>query len=68
MVRSEDLLPHTELVDKMARRLSRRAEYDDLYQEGLISVWVQLGNNSEVDPGKVWGSMLDWIKAQRVLR
>lgn len=38
------------------------AEYDDLYQEGLISVWQQLTGKGVVSMGIVMNRMRDYLR------
>jgi DNA-directed RNA polymerase specialized sigma24 family protein len=56
-------------VEEVARdvRRTRRArrvgaEMDDLMQEGLISVWQQLGRGQPVSMGVVKNRMRDWVR------
>lgn len=69
-----DIRAYLPLVEDIASRLAgtsraRRAgaEYDDLVQEGLVSVWLSLQRG--VDPLKVIENrMTDWIRLQGRLR
>lgn len=53
------------LVETQARQLQRYAEYDDLFQEGLISVWEQLSVGEEVRSEQVRVKMRAWIRQEK---
>lgn len=69
-VTSAEIQPYLKAVDAIASRLAgtsraRRvgAEYDDLFQEGLVAVWQSLLRG--VDPMLViTNRMKDWIRFQ----
>lgn len=68
---SRQIAEYGGLVAHLAEGLSRsprardvRAEYDDLYQEGLISVWQALLRGVPVSAEVVEGRMLNYIRLQ----
>lgn len=70
-VRSEDILPYLDYIASTATRLARSprarragAEFDDLFQEGMLAVIVSLPKG--IDPMLVIANrMKDWIRYQR---
>ena len=59
------------LVDEVARGVEKsraarqvRAEYDDLFQEGLIAVWQALERGVKPNSNVVRRRMLGWIRLQ----
>jgi DNA-directed RNA polymerase specialized sigma subunit len=55
------------LVESHARQLRKYAEYDDLRQEGMISVWEQLRDNGYVVADRVRDRMRNWIRQEKKL-
>ncbi len=53
-------------IEPMARQLSRVnggvAEYDDLVQEGMISVWDALRRDREPSAQVIRFRMIDWVR------
>jgi DNA-directed RNA polymerase specialized sigma24 family protein len=66
-VTDDQLAAYLPQVERAARQLNgvARAEYDDLVQEGLISVWQALAAEREVSFAVVTGRMLNWIRFLR---
>lgn len=66
-VTSEAVAAYTNVVKRVATRYVgvANAEYDDLYQEGLISVWQALGRGLRPSAGVIEGRMIDWIRFLR---
>ena len=50
------------LIASAARQYSKAAEYDDLYQEGMIALWnVYPEPNSKIVSKAVYNRMKNWI-------
>lgn len=53
-------------VEGIAKRLGQKhAEFDDLVQEGLISVWVALANGVHPSDQMILNRMRMWIRTLR---
>ena len=51
------------LIASAARQYSKAAEYDDLYQEGMIALWnVYPEPNSKIVSKAVYNRMKNWIR------
>lgn len=63
-VTSDDVAAYHPLVHKHAKTFSGRfgAEYDDLYQEGLVAVWQALADNHHPSGTVVKNAMRDWVR------
>lgn len=66
---NDQLREYTGLVESLARKLSAGtraqqvgAEYDDLYQEGLIAIWQTLERGVTPSAEFAENRMRDWIK------
>ena len=55
------LLPR---VERIARRYQRRAEFDDLVQEGWIACWVALAQGIQPSNLVIEGRMKNWTRFQ----
>lgn len=68
-VASSDVAAYLDLVESQAKRFVGRAgaEFDDLVQEGLISVWEHLSNDLSPSVTAVQNAMRDWIRKLRRL-
>lgn len=68
-VTSEAVAAYSNVVKRLATRYVgiANAEYDDLYQEGLISVWQALGRGLSPSLGVIEGRMVDWTRFLRRL-
>lgn len=69
-VTSEEVAAYRQLVEKLARRYvgSAGAEFDDLVQEGLISVWEALRRNNNPSAEVVQYAMRMWVRFLRRLQ
>jgi DNA-directed RNA polymerase specialized sigma24 family protein len=62
---SPEVQAHLDLVESIAKRFRSRhplAEFDDLVQEGLISVWLQLKDGADVEPDAVERHIRNYIR------
>ena len=64
--RSEEewIRQHSRIIAAAAWRFSNSAEYDDLYQEGMISVWLMYKKQPHVKTvtAAVYNRMKDWTR------
>ena len=64
--RSEEewIRQHNKIIAAAAWRFSNTAEYDDLYQEGMISVWLMYDKKPHVKTvtAAVYNRMKDWTR------
>lgn len=69
LVTSEDVEAYSGLIEGLARRITgyAGAEYDDLVQEGYISVFLTLRRGIRPSPQVVRGRMIDWTRYLRRL-
>lgn len=65
----DQLRNYAGLVDSLARKLSGGAraaqvgaEYDDLYQEGMISAWQALARGVQPSADMIENRMRDWLR------
>lgn len=66
VVTSEEIATWRPRVESIAARFgSRTAEFDDLVQEGLISVWVALANGRHPSDQVIHKQMKKWIRTLR---
>jgi hypothetical protein len=69
-VADSEVAAYRELIESLAKKYVKypEADYDELFQEGQISVWEALrrGNRPSIEVIK-W-SMLAWLRNQRRLR
>lgn len=70
--RSAEVAKYSDLCADLARRLSEgpsgtsvEAEYDDLYQEGLISVWQALERGVTPSAAVIEARMKDWKRLMK---
>jgi len=71
VVASSEVATYQHLVRNLARKFVHRAgaEYDDLVQEGLISVWEALRRDNRPSAEVVEYAMRQWVRfLQRVQR
>jgi DNA-directed RNA polymerase specialized sigma24 family protein len=63
-VTSDDVAAFHPLVAKHARIFNGRfgAEYDDLYQEGMVAVWEALSGGHHPSTTVVKNAMRDWVR------
>jgi DNA-directed RNA polymerase specialized sigma24 family protein len=64
-VTSEEIAAWRPRVEEIARRFGRSAEFDDLVQEGLISVWVALSKGVHPTDQVIRKRMRMWIRTLR---
>ncbi len=62
----EAYLPHVRYLAKQYAGIAN-AEFDDLVQEGLISVWQGLARGLTPSTGVIQNRMLDWVRYLRRL-
>lgn len=69
-VTSNEIAAYQQLVESLAMRYRNypEADYDDLVQEGLISVWECLRRGNRPAAQVLQWNMLRWLAAQRRLR
>ena len=57
------------LIADAAYKFRKAAEYDDLYQEGMIAVWsCPPGTEPKVISAAIFNRMKDWIRYVKLLR
>ncbi len=68
--REEDrITAYEKLVSSAAYKFRAAAEYDDLYQEGMIAVWKCPPDAShELISAAVYNRMKDWVRYTKRLR
>jgi len=60
---------YEKLVNSAAHKFRAAAEYDDLYQEGMIAVWKCPPDASpELVSAAVYNRMKDWVRYTKRLR
>lgn len=64
--RSEEdwIRQHEQIITMAAWRLTGSAEYDDLYQEGMISVWLlhDTKPGPKIVSAAVYNRLIDWVR------
>jgi DNA-directed RNA polymerase specialized sigma24 family protein len=66
-VSSEAVAAYRPVCTKLANQLNgvQGAEFDDLYQEGLIAAWMSLQNGIAPSNTFIKNRMLDWVRKCR---
>jgi DNA-directed RNA polymerase specialized sigma24 family protein len=60
---------YSRLIADAAYKFRKAAEYDDLYQEGMIAVWsCPPGADSKYISAAIFNRMKDWIRYVKRLR